>query len=155
MKNFRTKDLMITIYPVKNKEGVLMEDEDVCPGPTRCGPGTRPDCGGPTKCGPGSTPDCDGPTRCGPGTNPDCGGPTRCGPGTTPDCGGPTKCGPGSTPDCDGPTKCGPGTRPDCGGPTISDHPYNTVSNAALINLKKTLAGMQANKGAEKLSEVF
>ncbi len=147
MRNFRIKDLLITINPNNNWDDANYEmAADGCSSGAVVSKPTGPGCYGPSQpTGPG----CSGPSQ---PTGPGCSGPSQ---PTGPGCSGPSQ---PTGPNCSGPSQP---TGPNCFGPSKPTGPEiehfdnitflkDETATAALINLKKTLADMQVKKETEK-----
>ncbi len=76
MKNFKIKDLMVTIYAGEQHQLHLMADGATCEAPSKCGQ-TKPDCMSVSKCSQ-TKPDCMAVSNCGQ-TKPDCMAVSNCG----------------------------------------------------------------------------
>ena len=62
MKNFKIKDLMVTVYAGEHPQLHLMDGGDTCVAPSKCGD-TKPQCVAPSKCGQ-TKPDCMAVSKC-------------------------------------------------------------------------------------------
>jgi len=64
MKNFKIKDLMVTVYAGENPQLHLMDSGDTCVAPSKCGETKPPpQCAPPSKCGQ-TKPNCMAVSRC-------------------------------------------------------------------------------------------
>jgi hypothetical protein len=64
MKNFKIKDLMVTVYAGELPQMHLMAGDDTCAPPSKCGDTKPPGCVAPSGCGK-TKPDCMALSKCG------------------------------------------------------------------------------------------